>query len=66
MKHLAQPPSNRPLLGEIGVIQALVSSGIFEKEHNLAEIVQLSAIGVIKHLCTSNGMNCGYCKDNYS
>lgn len=55
LKHLAVTPSVRPLLGEAGIIQCLVTSQVFGETADMAEMVQISAIGVAKHLCTGNG-----------
>jgi hypothetical protein len=60
LKHLAQSsvnsPVNRAFLGESGVIQRLVASGIWDKRGDpMAEVVQMGAIGVVKHLCNGSG-----------
>lgn len=54
LKHLAQSPSNRPLLGEARIIQQLAASGIWSDKADMVEIVQVAAIGVAKHLCHNN------------
>ena len=54
LKNLAQAPANKVILGEAGIIEALSISKIWEKGSDLAEVVQISAIGVAKHLCNSN------------
>jgi hypothetical protein len=55
LRHIAQSPVNRPTLGEAGVIPALVTSGIWDEKADMAELVQMSAIGTAKHLCNSEG-----------
>lgn len=57
LKHLAQGPSNRSVLGQDGVITGLVSCRIFDERADIADVVQMSAIGVAKHLCTNNGIS---------
>lgn len=59
LKHLAQSstnsPTNRAALSESGVVHRLVSSGIWdEKGDAMAEVVQMGAIGVVKHLCNGS------------
>lgn len=54
LRHLAQAVPNRAILGEAGVLQALVASEIFDQKSDIAEIVQMSAIGCSKHLCNNN------------
>jgi hypothetical protein len=55
LKHLAQSTINRSILGESGVVTALAKSGIWAENADMAELVQVSAIGVVKHLCNNNG-----------
>lgn len=55
LKHLAQSQNNRALLGEAGVIQKLASSQVWGEKADIAELVQVSAIGVAKHMCNGNG-----------
>jgi hypothetical protein len=55
LKHLAQSPSNRAALGEAGLISRLAASGIWGEKADMAEIIQVSAIGIAKHLCSANG-----------
>ena len=54
LKHLSQAIPNRPLLGEAGVLQCLRQSEVFGEKADIAEIVQMSAIGLSKHMCTGN------------
>lgn len=59
LKHLAQFAKLSPIipksLGEVNIIQKLSSSGIWDQETDaIANIIQLNAIGVAKHLCNSN------------
>ncbi|OCH95510.1 hypothetical protein OBBRIDRAFT_873797 [Obba rivulosa] len=54
LKHLAQSASNRAALGEAGIIQKLASSGVWGEKADMAETVQVSAIGIAKHMCNGN------------
>ncbi|GLB34997.1 putative small GTPase mediated signal transduction [Lyophyllum shimeji] len=59
LKHLAQaPPHSRAIhsaLGKAGVVRRIAGSGVWdEKAGAMADIVQLSAIGVVKHMCNAN------------
>lgn len=55
LKNLAQAPANRTPLGDAGILDALAGSTIWDRKWDIAETVQLSAIGISKHLCQSNG-----------
>lgn len=60
LKHLAQSSTNNPsscaALGGSGVIQRLVVSGIWDERGDaMTEVVQVGAIGVVKHLCHGSG-----------
>lgn len=55
MKHISQSPQNRATLGSAGVLEALSKSKIWDESSDMAQIVQISAIAVAKHLCTSSG-----------
>lgn len=60
LKHLAQSSvnstTNRTFLSRSGVVQRLVASGIWDERGDpMAEVVQMGAIGVVKHLCNGNG-----------
>jgi len=60
LKHIAQAPARAHIvhnaLGQASVIQRIAASGIWDdKVDAMADIVQLSAIGVVKHLCSANG-----------
>lgn len=60
LKHLAQSSANssanRAALSESGVVQRLVNSGIWDQRGDaMAEVVQIGAIGVVKHLCNGSG-----------
>lgn len=57
LKHLAQAPQNKGLLGAAGTIEALAASGIWRRESDIAEIIQINAIGVAKHLSYLNATN---------
>jgi hypothetical protein len=56
LKHLAQSTANRAALGEAGLVEKLARSGIWSDKADMAEIIQVSAIGIVKHLCNSNGL----------
>ncbi|KAI5900352.1 uncharacterized protein SCHCODRAFT_02607671 [Schizophyllum commune H4-8] len=58
LKHLAQsspsPVVHTPL-AEARLVQCIVDSGLFEeKGDQMTEVVQLNAIGVVKHMCNAN------------
>ena len=53
-KNLVQVPPAREPLGRSGLIEAICRSKVWEREADMADIVQLSAIGITKHLVTSN------------
>ena len=55
LKNLAQSASNRVPLGQAGIIARLADCGILEDKSDRMEIIQVSAIGVVKHLCNGNG-----------
>lgn len=55
LKHLAQPTPNKNVLGDAGVLEALATSNVWDRESDRAEAVQASAIGIAKHLCLNNG-----------
>jgi hypothetical protein len=60
LKHLAQSSANsstnRAFLSESGVVPRLVASGVWDQRGDaMAEVVQMGAIGVVKHLCNGNG-----------
>jgi hypothetical protein len=55
LKHLAYAAPARSALGEAGIIKRLVNSNVFQPTADMAEMVQVNAIGVIKHLCGGNG-----------
>ncbi|EMD38507.1 hypothetical protein CERSUDRAFT_113687 [Gelatoporia subvermispora B] len=57
LKHLAQSAGNRASLGEAGIIQYLAASGVWGETADIAEIVQVSAIGIAKHMCNGNADN---------
>ncbi|THH12748.1 hypothetical protein EW146_g7403 [Bondarzewia mesenterica] len=58
LRHLAYAPPARAPLGEAGIIDRLVASNIFKDTSDIAELVQVSAIGIAKHLCNANAENC--------
>ena len=55
LKHLAYAVPARTALSEAGIIKRLVNSNVFQPTADMAEMVQVNAIGVIKHLCSGNG-----------
>ncbi|KAH9951320.1 hypothetical protein B0H21DRAFT_718473 [Amylocystis lapponica] len=57
LKHLAQSQNNRVALGDAGIIQRLASSQVWAEKTDMIEIIQVSAIGVAKHMCNSNVEN---------
>lgn len=59
LKNLAQSTSNRTPLGQAGIIARLADCEIFGGKSDLMEIIQVSAIGVAKHLCNGNGSYTG-------
>ena len=57
LRHLAYHTPARAPLGEAGTIERLVASNIFKDTSDIADIVQLSAIGIVKNLCNGNGLS---------
>jgi len=55
LKNLSQSPENRSILGEAGVITRIADSQVWAETSDFVEIVQVSAIGTSKHLCSGNG-----------
>jgi hypothetical protein len=55
LKNLAQASANRRLLGQSGLLEQLIRSQIWSGGCDMAETVQVSAIGVAKHLCNGDG-----------
>ena len=60
LKHLAQSssqmPTNRAVLSAAGVIQHILRSGVWDDRSDfMLDIVQVNAIGAIKHLCSNSG-----------
>jgi hypothetical protein len=60
LKNLAQSTNNRTPLGQAGIVARLADCGIFEDKSDMMEIIQVSAIGVVKHLCNGNGSCLGF------
>ncbi|KAG6337204.1 hypothetical protein ID866_1876 [Astraeus odoratus] len=59
LKHLSQSssnsPTNRAALSRAGVIERILFSGIWdERSDAMADVVQMNAIGVVKHLCNGS------------
>ncbi|KAH9934795.1 uncharacterized protein B0H18DRAFT_978305 [Fomitopsis serialis] len=57
LKHLAQAQSNRAVLGEASIIERLASCQIWDEKADMAERVQVSAIGIAKYMCNANVEN---------
>ena len=55
LKHIATSPANRTPLGEAGVLRRLATSEVIHPRTDVVELLQMSAIGLIKHMCNSNG-----------
>lgn len=55
LKHLAQSQGCRAALGEAGIVDRLATAQVWGEKTDLIEIVQISAIGVAKHMCNGNG-----------
>ncbi|KDQ33252.1 hypothetical protein PLEOSDRAFT_1099226 [Pleurotus ostreatus PC15] len=55
----ATPTSIIPVeLGNAGIIEAIVGSGVWDQQHDaMVEVVQVGAIGVVKHLCNTSVQN---------
>ncbi|KAG5654519.1 hypothetical protein H0H81_001160 [Sphagnurus paluster] len=61
LKHLAQAPPQSHIihssLGKAGVIRTIAASGVWdEKTDAMAEVIQFSAIGVVKQMCIANAI----------
>lgn len=54
LKHISQTPANRPVLGHGRILEALRTSQVFSEKSDIAEVVQMSAINLTKHMCTNN------------
>lgn len=59
LKHLSQSSvqsvSNRTALSNAGIIDRIVASGVWDDRSDvMADIVQVNAIGVVKHLCNNS------------
>ncbi|KAJ4488004.1 hypothetical protein J3R30DRAFT_3280675 [Lentinula aciculospora] len=62
LKHIAQagPPGSdiHTILGKAGLIHSICDSGVWdERTDGMAEVLQVSAIGVVKHMCNTNVEN---------
>jgi hypothetical protein len=59
LKHLAQAGSQSGAINtltEAGIVKCIIASGIWDdKAGAMAEVVQVNAIGVVKHLCNASG-----------
>lgn len=59
LKHLSQASVqsvlNRTALSNAGIIERIVASGVWDDRGDvMADIVQVNAIGVVKHLCNNS------------
>ncbi|KAF8959042.1 hypothetical protein BDZ97DRAFT_2045486 [Flammula alnicola] len=59
LKHLSQFSKLSPIiptsLAEVGILERIAASGIWdEKSDAMADVIQLSAIGVAKHMCNAS------------
>ncbi|KIM29117.1 hypothetical protein M408DRAFT_329123 [Serendipita vermifera MAFF 305830] len=54
LKNLAQASSNRRPLGQSGILEQFTRSQVWGEGCDMAETVQVSAIGVAKHLCNGD------------
>ncbi|TFK54932.1 hypothetical protein OE88DRAFT_1710689 [Heliocybe sulcata] len=57
LKQLSHTARVRPALGSSGVLGKLADSQVWSERFDMAEIVQVSAIGIAKHVCTGNAEN---------
>ncbi|GJJ12165.1 hypothetical protein Clacol_006406 [Clathrus columnatus] len=57
LKHLAQTTATQAALSEAMIIEKLLEMEIWSEKLDMAEPVQLLAIGTVKHLCTNNVEN---------
>ena len=58
LKHLAYAAPARAPLSKAGIVERLFASDIFQPSADVAEMVQVNAIGVVKHLCIGDGESC--------
>ncbi|PVG02274.1 hypothetical protein CPB86DRAFT_780693 [Serendipita vermifera] len=57
LKNLCQAIPNRRVLGQEGLLEKLSESTIWREQCDMAETVQVSAIGIAKHLCNGDAEN---------
>ncbi|KAF8520236.1 hypothetical protein BU17DRAFT_46922 [Hysterangium stoloniferum] len=57
LKHLAQTAISQVALSNADIVAKLVESEIWSEKLDMAESVQLLAVGTAKHLCTNNVSN---------
>ncbi|KZV72901.1 hypothetical protein PENSPDRAFT_628040 [Peniophora sp. CONT] len=57
LRHLAYTPGTRAPLAGARIIPRLLESGIFNESADIAETVQVNAIGVVKNLVSGNAEN---------
>jgi hypothetical protein len=55
LKHLSQPKATKSILGDEKVLEAISKSKIWDRSADMGEVIQMSAIGVAKHLTAGNG-----------
>lgn len=59
LKHLSQSQGCRAALGEAGILERLATAQIWGEKTDMIEIIQISGIGVTKHMCNGNGKRSG-------
>lgn len=62
LKHLAQFSKLSPVipnsLVQVDIIGRIATSGVWDDKSNaMADVIQLNAIGVAKHMCNASGMS---------
>jgi len=55
VKNLANPPENKVILGEAGVIDRLMKMEVFSDKRDMVGTIQGGSAGLIKLLCSNNG-----------
>jgi hypothetical protein len=58
VKNLANPPENKVILGEAGVINRLVKMEVFSDKRDMVGTIQGGSAGLLKLLCLNNGRSC--------
>jgi hypothetical protein len=55
VKNLANPPQNKAILGDAGVIDRLMEMEVFSDKRDMVGTIQGGSAGLLKLLCLSNG-----------